>query len=72
MCASAVRLAQSKGLHRQPARDWNLDTSETLHRNWLFWAIYVHEKQVTHRSGRPSVGSTSHSTLHTETNSDAP
>lgn len=56
MCVSAVRLAQTKGLHRQPASSWNLPEDEMLHRNWLFWAIYVHEKQVTHRSGRPSVG----------------
>ncbi|KEF57046.1 uncharacterized protein A1O9_07236 [Exophiala aquamarina CBS 119918] len=54
MCISAVRLAQTKGLHRQPASSWGLPQDEVLHRNWLFWAIYVHEKQVTHRSGRPS------------------
>ncbi|KAK5051556.1 hypothetical protein LTR84_003208 [Exophiala bonariae] len=56
MCASAVRLAQSKGLHRQPASNWNLPRNEILHRNWLFWAIYALENQFSHRSGRPSVG----------------
>lgn len=55
MCSSAARLAQSKGLHRQPASAWNLSSNEILHRNWLFWAIYCCEKQITYRSGRPSV-----------------
>lgn len=56
MCVNAVRLSQTKGLHRQPSSTWKLSEEEILHRNWLFWAIYTHEKQVTHRSGRPSVG----------------
>ncbi|OAL23302.1 hypothetical protein AYO22_06352 [Fonsecaea multimorphosa] len=54
MCASAVRLAQTKGLHREPPSHWGLSQDEALHRKWLWWAIYIHERQVTHRSGRPS------------------
>ena len=55
LCSSAARLAQSKGLHRQPAKLWNVPHSEVLHRNWLFWAIYCCEKGIINRSGRPSV-----------------
>ncbi|CAI7580131.1 unnamed protein product [Penicillium pancosmium] len=54
LCASAVRLAQSKGLHRQSSRAWNLPRSETLHRNWVFWAAYFYDKNIALRSGRPS------------------
>ncbi|KAJ5756857.1 fungal-specific transcription factor domain-containing protein [Penicillium manginii] len=54
LCASAVRLAQSKGLHRQPSRAWNLPRSETLHRSWVFWAAYFYDKNIALRSGRPS------------------
>jgi hypothetical protein len=56
ICSSAVRLAQSKGLHRQAPAVWGLSISEIERRNWLFWAIYVHEKHISYRSGRPSVG----------------
>lgn len=55
LCASAARLAQSKGLHRQPSRAWNLPRSEMLHRNWVFWAVYYYDKNIALRSGRPSV-----------------
>ena len=54
MCANAVRLAQAKGLHRQPSRSLNLPENEVLHLNWLFWAIFCLEKQIAFRSGRPS------------------
>ncbi|KAE8359557.1 fungal-specific transcription factor domain-containing protein [Aspergillus caelatus] len=54
LCASAVRLAQSKGLHRQPSRAWNLPRSEVVHRNWVFWAAYCYDKNIALRSGRPS------------------
>jgi hypothetical protein len=54
LCSNAARLAQSKGLHRQAAKAWNLPESEILHRNWLFWAIYCCEKAIAARSGRPS------------------
>ncbi|RDW58226.1 hypothetical protein BP6252_13637 [Coleophoma cylindrospora] len=54
LCSSALRLAQSKGLHRQPATVWNLPAEEIQRRNWLFWAIYIYEKHIASRSGRPS------------------
>jgi hypothetical protein len=55
LCSSAARLAQSKGLHRQPSRQWKLPAAEVLHRNWTFWAVYCLEKYIALRSGRPSV-----------------
>lgn len=57
LCANTVRLAQAKGLHRQPAKAWNLAADDVLHYNWLFWAVYHCEKQIAQRSGRPSVSS---------------
>ncbi|RDW90935.1 hypothetical protein BP5796_02100 [Coleophoma crateriformis] len=54
LCSSALRLAQSKGLHRQPATVWSLPAEEIQRRNWLFWAIYIYEKHIASRSGRPS------------------
>ncbi|KAJ5756900.1 fungal-specific transcription factor domain-containing protein [Penicillium nucicola] len=54
LCGAAARLAQSKGLHRQPSRAWNLPNSETLHRSWVFWAVYYYDKNIALRSGRPS------------------
>lgn len=54
MCANAVCLAHATGLHRQSSRTLHLSPVEKLHRNWLFWAIYCCEKQVSFRSGRPS------------------
>ncbi|KAK5217827.1 hypothetical protein LTR72_009490 [Exophiala xenobiotica] len=54
LCANAARLAQAKGLHRRPAKAWNLTDHDELHHTWLFWAIYVCEKHIAHRSGRPS------------------
>ncbi|KAF9887171.1 hypothetical protein FE257_010425 [Aspergillus nanangensis] len=55
LSSSAARLAQSKGLHRQPSRGWKLPAVEILHRNWIFWAVYCHDKYISLRSGRPSV-----------------
>ncbi|OQV03055.1 Fungal specific transcription factor domain-containing protein [Cladophialophora immunda] len=54
MCANAVRLAQAKGLHRQPSKSLNLSENEAMHRSWLFWAIFSLEKLISFRSGRPS------------------
>ena len=61
LCANAARLAQAKGLHRQPSRSWRLPESEVLQRNWLFWTIYCVEKLIAYRSGRPSVSPLSNS-----------
>ncbi|KAI5460730.1 fungal-specific transcription factor domain-containing protein [Mariannaea sp. PMI_226] len=55
LCATAARLAQSKGLHRQPSKAWNLPDDEVLHRNWTFWALYCSDKYLAMRCGRPSI-----------------
>ncbi|OJJ68239.1 hypothetical protein ASPBRDRAFT_321459 [Aspergillus brasiliensis CBS 101740] len=56
LCSCAMRLAQSKGLHRGAARDWNVPEPEQQHhRNRIFWAIYLLEKHISYRSGRSSV-----------------
>ncbi|KAL3249815.1 hypothetical protein ABHI18_011498 [Aspergillus niger] len=55
LCSCAMRLAQSKGLHRGEARAWNLPEPEQQHRNRIFWAIYLLEKHISYRSGRSSV-----------------
>ena len=54
LCANAARLAQAKGLHRQPSKSWKLPDIEIMQRNWLFWTIYCVEKLIAYRSGRPS------------------
>lgn len=43
LCANAAGRAQAKGLHRRPAKAWNLTDHDELHHTWLFWAIYVCE-----------------------------
>ncbi|CAI7612364.1 unnamed protein product [Penicillium glandicola] len=56
LSSCATRLAQAKGLHRQPAQSWNLPQAEQQLRIRLFWTLYILEKHISHRSGRPSVG----------------
>jgi len=53
--SDALRLAYSKGLHRQPGTAWGISPEEVEHRNRLFWVIYLFEKHIAYRSGRPSV-----------------
>lgn len=55
LCSSAMRLAVSKGLHRQPAAAWNLSTLAVQSRSFLWWAIYGYERQNASRAGRPLV-----------------
>ncbi|RVX74258.1 hypothetical protein B0A52_02090 [Exophiala mesophila] len=54
LCSTAMRLACSKGLHRQAPKSWKISSHEVKHRNWMFWSIYCLEKQICTRSGRPS------------------
>lgn len=54
LCSGAVRLAQAKGLHRQPGSAWGMSPEEIQQRNWIFWVLYSYEKQVAQRSGRAS------------------
>lgn len=55
LSSNAARLAQSKGLHRQPAPSWKLDADQINNQNWLFWAIYYCDKRIALQSARPSV-----------------
>ncbi|EXJ69162.1 uncharacterized protein A1O5_08097 [Cladophialophora psammophila CBS 110553] len=55
LCSNALRLACSKGLHRQAVSSWNLTPQEACQRDWIFWAIYCLEKSIALRSGRPSI-----------------
>lgn len=55
LCGAATRLAQSKGLHREPSAAWRLPESEILHRQCIFWTIYCYDKALALRCGRPSV-----------------
>lgn len=55
LISTAVRLAQSKGLHLQPASTSKLSASEIALRSRLFWTMYAYEKHVAYRAGRPSV-----------------
>ncbi|OAP64280.1 hypothetical protein AYL99_00252 [Fonsecaea erecta] len=55
LCTDALRLACSKGFHRQPSPSWKIPPHEVEHRNWTFWSIYCLEKQLCSRSGRPSM-----------------
>lgn len=51
-----MRLAQSKGLHRQPAAAWNLSDLAIQSRSFLWWTIYGFERVNASRAGRPLVG----------------
>lgn len=59
LCANALRLATAQGLHRKPAPSWNLSQDEQCLRDRIFWALYCLDKDISCRSGRPSVGNTS-------------
>ncbi|KAH7077568.1 fungal-specific transcription factor domain-containing protein [Paraphoma chrysanthemicola] len=54
LISNAARLAQSKGLHRQPLEAWDIQHSDFQNRRWLFWIIYAYDKHIAYRSGRPS------------------
>ncbi|KAM5383740.1 hypothetical protein ACJZ2D_001729 [Fusarium nematophilum] len=51
----ALRLACSKGLHRQAVSSWHMSQEEKELRNRIFWAAYCLEKNCAARSGRPSM-----------------
>ena len=54
LVSSALRLAQSKGLHRQAGTAWGMGPQEIQNRNWIFWVAYTYEKHIAYRSGRAS------------------
>ncbi|KIW86369.1 hypothetical protein Z517_01765 [Fonsecaea pedrosoi CBS 271.37] len=53
LCVSSMKLAESKGLHREPAIAWNLDQSAIRTRAHLWWSIYIYERHTAFMSGRP-------------------
>lgn len=55
LISEAMRLATSKGLHRQPSVSQRLSVQAINSRCWLFWAIYSLDRQIASRSGRPPV-----------------
>ncbi|KAL6245979.1 hypothetical protein RBB50_007132 [Rhinocladiella similis] len=54
LCANALRLAVTQGLHRHPIQSWNLPEDEVSIRNCTFWALYCLDKDLAWRAGRPS------------------
>ncbi|RVX72409.1 hypothetical protein B0A52_03597 [Exophiala mesophila] len=55
LVANASLVAQSLGLHRGLPALGQPSTTELLQRRWLFWAVYCCEKNISQRTGRPSV-----------------
>jgi Fungal specific transcription factor domain/Fungal Zn(2)-Cys(6) binuclear cluster domain len=55
LSSTAVRLAQSIGLHRKSPSEWNLSFEEQRERNRTFWVIYCLDKTVALRCGRPCI-----------------
>ncbi|CRG86432.1 hypothetical protein PISL3812_03438 [Talaromyces islandicus] len=55
LLAVAVGLGQSKGLHLHPPAQCNLVESEKATRIWLWWIMYIYDKHLASRSGRPSM-----------------
>ncbi|KIW90829.1 uncharacterized protein Z519_08612 [Cladophialophora bantiana CBS 173.52] len=53
LCSCAMKLAQAKGLHRQPAAAWNLSKPAIQSRSFLWWTLYGYERMNASRSGRP-------------------
>ncbi|KAF8851995.1 hypothetical protein BDZ45DRAFT_128055 [Acephala macrosclerotiorum] len=54
MIASALRVAQSIGLHRNLRDGFGLSPAEMEERCNVFWIAVVIERRIIHRSGRPS------------------
>ena len=50
----AVQLAEFCGLHLRPQTS-DAPFAEEQNRRWVFWALYVYDKHLALRSGRPSV-----------------
>lgn len=52
---SAMKIAESKGLHRHPAATWNLDDAALQTRSYIWWSVYGLERFNSFRWGRPLV-----------------
>ena len=55
LSSCALRLACSKGLHREPAMSWAVREIEHRHRHGIFWAAYCVDQSIAASSGRPPV-----------------
>ncbi|OAL34609.1 hypothetical protein AYO20_06026 [Fonsecaea nubica] len=55
LLSNAVRLAQSKGLHLQANKALQLREEDVAVRNVIWWNLYMYDKHLAYRSGRPSV-----------------
>ncbi|KAH8650766.1 fungal-specific transcription factor domain-containing protein [Ilyonectria robusta] len=53
LCSSAMRLAETKGLHRQPPLSANLHDAEIYSRSCTWWGIYCYDRYSAVRLGRP-------------------
>ncbi|KAH8596177.1 fungal-specific transcription factor domain-containing protein [Bisporella sp. PMI_857] len=54
-CSIAAQVSQSLGMHRQPLPCWDLAEDEIQERNSLFWVVYILDKTIALRHGRPPV-----------------
>ncbi|OAG35273.1 hypothetical protein AYO21_10544 [Fonsecaea monophora] len=54
LLSNAVRLAQSKGLHLQANKALQLREEDVAVRNVIWWNLYMYDKHLAYRSGRPS------------------
>ncbi|KAH7131835.1 fungal-specific transcription factor domain-containing protein [Dendryphion nanum] len=54
LSSTALRLAQSVALHREPPTELDLSSDEREERNRTFWVVYCIDKTVALRCGRPS------------------
>ncbi|ETI21720.1 hypothetical protein G647_08067 [Cladophialophora carrionii CBS 160.54] len=52
---NAMKLAESKGLHRQPTATWNLGESALQTRSFIWWSVYGLERFNAFRWGRPLI-----------------
>ncbi|RTE70341.1 hypothetical protein BHE90_015271 [Fusarium euwallaceae] len=53
LCSSAMRLAETKGLHRQPPLSANLNDTVLYSRSCTWWGIYCYDRYSAVRLGRP-------------------
>lgn len=55
LVSSALKLAEAKGLHRQPAAAWKLSDKAVQIRSSIWWFLYTFDRLIAFRSGRPLV-----------------
>lgn len=55
LVANAIRLGHSIGLHRQESYHTDIPVAEIEQRKRVFWLCYILDKDISMRSGQPSV-----------------